>query len=183
MALKKTRRQLSLALQSSPFTSASACDIHCAPLPAPPPQFAPVNAGMQSLSHTWVWEDLNLGPLGDRALVTRNCPCPRELHRGSPNSCKPQQVPVHGTRPRPEPLLPVVCSSSSSPQRCPGWTWGDASPRRPHEPWRGSLGAQAAGRLCLSHSAAEHRPAPPTSPHLWDHVTVVLCGLLGIVVS
>lgn len=68
MALKKTRRQLSLALQSSPFTSASACDIHCAPLPAPPPQFAPVNAGMQSLSHTWVWEDLNLGLLGDREL-------------------------------------------------------------------------------------------------------------------
>lgn len=85
-----TRRQLSLALQPSLPTSARACDIHCAPLPAPPPspQCAPVRAGMPTLAPTWVWEDRNPGPLESQgAPVTRSCPCPGEPHRGNPNSC------------------------------------------------------------------------------------------------
>lgn len=159
---QKTRGQLSLALQSSLFTSASACDIHCAPLPAPPSQFALASAGRQTLAHTWVWEDLNPGPREARELRSHGAALAGASLTGEAQLLQPQRVPVDPARPPPEPLLPVVCSSSSSPQRCPGWTWGDASPRRPRVPWRGLWGhGWPAGSVCHTQLRSTGRPRPP----------------------
>lgn len=182
MALK-TRRQLSLALQSSPFTSASAYDIHCAPLPAPPPQFALVNAGMQSLAHTWVWEDLNLGPQDDRELWSHGTVLALQSFTGEAPT--PAAAAGPSALDAPPTRASVTCRLFIF-LRSPNMSRLDVGrcvPTAPARTMAGSLGAQAAGQLCLSHSAAEHRPAPPTSPHPWGHVTIVLRGLLGIVVS
>lgn len=166
-----TRRQLSLALQSSLPTSARACDIHCAPLPAPPPppQCAPVRAGMPTLAPTWVWEDRNPGPLESQgAPVTRSCPCPGEPHRGNLNSCSRSGSRCTGrARPPTHTRASVTCRLFiflKSPKMS-RLDVGRCVPTAPARTMAGSLGARAARRLLLSHTAAEHRQAPPTGPH------------------
>lgn len=180
---QKTRRQLSLALQSALFTSASACDIHCAPLHAPPPQFAPVNAGMQTLAHTCVWEDLNPGPLEARELRSHGAALAgASLIREAPT---PATAAGPGEPGAPPTRASVTCRLFiflKSPKMS-RLDVGRCVPTAPARTMAWSLGAQAARRLRLSHTAAEQRQAPPTSPHPRSHVTRVSGGLLGIVVS
>lgn len=177
---QETRGQLSLALQSSLFTSASACDIHCAPLPAPPSQFALASAGRQTLAHTWVWEDLNPGPREARELRSHGAALAGASLTGE------APTPAAAAGPGAPPTRASVTCRLFIFLKSPKMSRLDVGrcvPTAPARTMAGSLGARVARRLRLSHTAAEHRQAPPTSPHPGGHVTRVSRALLGTVVS
>lgn len=166
-----TRRQLSLALQSSLPTSARACDIHCAPLPAPPPT-SPMCSRPRRDANTR--PHVGLGRSEPRASGKpgssghTELPLPGRASPGKPELLQPQRVPVHRARPPPTHTRASVTCRLFIFLKSPKMSRLDVGrcvPTAPARTMAGSLGARAARRLLLSHTAAEHRQAPPTGPH------------------